>query len=966
MCKVKAICILFILISFQVFGQNLDLKFYLQNSNPSVAEIHPIIKIQNLGQSTVDLGLLKIRYYRTKEGTTDEYMNVYYTQVGAYNVNYYMTDSYYEIGYKSNSGMLYQWWEINVDFAVHKADWSLYDQSNDFSFMYSSNGNFINNYNIAVFYNNVKVWGNVPAVVTTPIVTEAPSETPYVEVVTAAPVVTAVPEVATPSPEAQISTPYPVDGAETILIEAEDAACYWPWASKSDSYNDLTPDTSASQEIFMGIMGYANAPYSAPSDGHIVFTFTPSQSDYYSIYVRTNSPYNGSDELWISIDSGSFFKWDPQDGGNFVSHTWMWNKANESYFSAGSTHTFTLAYTNEQNKIDMLAVSNDPAFESNMPGPVPLSTATSMETAPVNPPAPRYGHLKVVNGQICDANGNPVQLRGIATHGPQWYRVVPGKTIANMKLTFGIDVVRLAMYVDGGMPGDYWNGYMADKNSRKYYISQLVNDAIEQGLYVIIDWHVHKNMDFNDEYLGQAIKPEAIKFFDEMSRIYSSYPHVLFEIANETGAGEASWAQLKAYSEDLIPVIRNNDRDGYKNLIIVPTPDWDQQIAQPISNRISSGNSENVLYAFHFYAASHDYLKSQLTSALNAKLPVFVSEFGTCDYSVAYNNFSQSDSWINSYLNPNKISWVNWALSNRDDASALLKPGVSMAGPWTEDDLTETGKYIKDRIDGITTVVTAEPTPEPTPFFGMGSSASNPICFSSSDMGYYRPIDLSNGYAWVMFPKPVSQLYLRNTGIQFAVTVEDANNQSLVGTNGSMLWDWNTSMKSYNSNLYKLVWNGGNYSVGIDYETEESVEASADLPMVHFASYNYSFLNIQHRWGGQAVLSNDANLKANAQFRLVPGLADPSKVSIESVNFPGMYLRHSNYKVYQHPYDGSQSFREDATWTKVPGLAGGNGYSFSSYNYPDHFIRHIYGYIQINQINTDQERQDATFIEIKE
>ncbi|MBN2737229.1 MAG: cellulase family glycosylhydrolase [Spirochaetales bacterium] len=655
----------------------------------------------------------------------------------------------------------------------------------------------------------------VPSEIPTEIPTEVPSEIPT-ETPTEVPTPVEDPTIA----PTEVPTPLPEGEAETTFIEAEDAACYWPWASKSDSYKDNSPLDSASQEIFMGIMGYVQSSSEPPKDGHMVFTFTVKQGGAYNLYARTRAPNDGADELWVSIDDQSFFKWDTL-GSSFVPSVWQWSNFYNTKFSAGTSHRVTFAYTNSENKIDMIAITNDPYFEGNEPDPKPLSSALSMEVPPSSPPATRYGNLQTLNGKLCDENGNPVQLRGIATHGPQWYRVVPNETIPNLKKTFEIDVVRIAMYVDGGMPYDFWNGYMADKEKRKYYVSQLVNDAIEEGIYVIIDWHIHKNMDFNDEYFGEPNKPEAVKFFDEMSRIYAKYPNVIFEIANETGAGEASWSQLKAYSQDLIPVIRANDNDGHANIIIVPTPDWDQQITLPIGDPLTGDFAKNIVYAFHFYASSHDHLKPLLESALAAKLPIFVSEFGTCDYSVSYNDFTKADSWLDDYLKPNQISWVNWSLCNRDDASALIKPGVSMAGPWTDDDLTENGLYIKARLTGNSPNITLAPTPEPTPYVGPGISKDNPVEFSTSDIGSYKVIDLSNGYSWVKFSESVQQLHIRNTGIQFAVTVENDNANTLASTNGSMVWDWDAaSSGAKGTDLMKIVWNDGNASVSLSWNSE--------------------------------------------------------------------------------------------------------------------------------------------------
>lgn len=85
--------------------------------------------------------------------------------------------------------------------------------------------------------------------------------------------------------------------------------------------------------------------------------------------------------------------------------------------------------------------------------------------------------------------------------------------------------------------------------------------------------------------------------------------------------------------------------------------------------------------------------------------------------------------------------------------------------------------------------------------------------------------------------------------------------------------------------------------------------------------------------GSSALDKNDAT------WIVRRGLADDSCVSFESRNYPGDFLRHSNFQLYRQPMDGSALFRADATFCLQSGKSG-SGTSFASYNYPDRFIRH--------------------------
>lgn len=79
--------------------------------------------------------------------------------------------------------------------------------------------------------------------------------------------------------------------------------------------------------------------------------------------------------------------------------------------------------------------------------------------------------------------------------------------------------------------------------------------------------------------------------------------------------------------------------------------------------------------------------------------------------------------------------------------------------------------------------------------------------------------------------------------------------------------------------------------------------------------------------------------KGDASWIVRRGLASSSCVSFESRNFPGDFLRHSNYQLLRQPMDGSSLFRADATFCAQAAHAGA-GTSFASYNFPTRFIRH--------------------------
>lgn len=320
------------------------------------------------------------------------------------------------------------------------------------------------------------------------------------------------------------------------------------------------------------------------------------------------------------------------------------------------------------------------------------NTSTAKKPAATVPPAPsdpkgttpvsQHGQLSVKNGQLVDKSGKGYQLRGMSTHGLTWFpEFVNESAFKTLRDDWNTNVVRLAMYVD-----EWGNGqcYMGNKSGSLELLEKGVDICIKLDMYVIIDWHVLNPGD-PSKYTN-----EAKSFFETVSKRYAKYPNVIYEICNEPNGG-ASWSgNIKPYAEKIIPVIRKN---APNSVIIVGTPTWSQEIDKPLSDPL---NYKNVMYAFHFYAATHAGLRSNVENCVAQGLPVFVSEFGTCDASGGgANDFNETQKWL-SYFDKQGISYCNWSICNKDETCSVLRPGTSANGNWSESNLTENGKWMRN------------------------------------------------------------------------------------------------------------------------------------------------------------------------------------------------------------------------------------------------------------------------------
>ena len=303
---------------------------------------------------------------------------------------------------------------------------------------------------------------------------------------------------------------------------------------------------------------------------------------------------------------------------------------------------------------------------------------------PLESGAKEPGALSVEGTQLVDEEGNPVQLKGISTHGLAWYpQYVSEACFRQIKEEWGMDVVRLAMYTAES------GGYCTDGNqdALKALVREGVEYATDCGLYVIIDWHILSDGNPN------AHLEEAEAFFREMSAEYADYDNIIYEICNEPNGG-VSWAEIKSYAEQVIAAIREKDEDG---IILVGTPNWSQQVDQAAADPITGYG--NIMYTLHFYAATHkDSLRGAMVQAVADGLPVFVSEYGICDASGNGGiDAAQAAEWVR-VMDDCGISYVAWNLSDKAETSAILRNGCGKDSGFAWEDLSDSGRWLLDML----------------------------------------------------------------------------------------------------------------------------------------------------------------------------------------------------------------------------------------------------------------------------
>lgn len=305
---------------------------------------------------------------------------------------------------------------------------------------------------------------------------------------------------------------------------------------------------------------------------------------------------------------------------------------------------------------------------------------------PGTTPVAINGRLHVCGVNLCNQYDKPVQLRGVSTHGLQWfgdcYKAASLDALAN---DWKADLLRVSMYVQEG-------GYETDPAGFTDQVNNIVDLAAARGMYALIDFHTLTPGDPNYNL------ERAKTFFAAVSARNAGKNNVIYEIANEPNG--VSWASIKSYAEQVIPVIRANDPGS---VVVVGTRGWSSlgvseggNETEVINNPV---NAQNVMYTFHFYAASHGDAYRDTVRRAAARIPLFVTEFGTVDYTGS-GPFDQASSttWLD-LLDSLKISYANWTFSDAPESSAALLPGTCAGSNFSGTDvLTASGKFIRSRI----------------------------------------------------------------------------------------------------------------------------------------------------------------------------------------------------------------------------------------------------------------------------
>ncbi len=423
-------------------------------------------------------------------------------------------------------------------------------------------------------------------------------------------------------------------------------------------------------------------------------------------------------------------------------------------------------------------------------------------------PVAIHGSLSVSGNKIVNKNGIAVSFAGNSLFwsndgwgGEKYYNA---NVVSWLQKDWNAGIIRAAMGVED--PG----GYLESKASNVAKVKRVVDAAIANNMYVLIDWHSHN---------AEKYPNEAIEFFTGMAQTYGKNPHVIYEIYNEPI--HVSWSNtIKPYAERVIDAIRAIDPD---NLIIVGTPKWSSNVDEAANDPIQRNN---IAYTIHFYAAQHKQdFRNKCQYALNKGVALFATEWGTVnangDGAVDEN---ETNIWMD-FLKRNHISHCNWSINDKNEGASALTSNPSSQGNWSSSNLTWSGSFVRNILKSYDYGKLTD-----------GTSFSNAPIITSSKLSYTFKIAYTATQSRDLI---VSFLDKQGSVLASSKTQVSGSGEKEVVLDLSQLPEISSDY-SYTCEIRPL---GGNESTNLEKRTISNVTIVANEPLAIIEAESYNVMS---------------------------------------------------------------------------------------------------------------------------
>ena len=309
-----------------------------------------------------------------------------------------------------------------------------------------------------------------------------------------------------------------------------------------------------------------------------------------------------------------------------------------------------------------------------------------------------WGRLKLVGNQLCDENGERIQLKGWSTAGNFDTSCLKDTNALKQMKEWGANIVRLPQYINNKS----YNSFSEEEYKR------YIDATADLGMYILADWNVLKSDDCTEcgnphNFIEEGkFNTSATTFFKAIASYVKEkeYKHVLYEVCSEP-APDVTWDSIKSYAEKMIDVIYQNEcAPTQTHIVIVVTPNWSQRPSDAFNNKITTDKAQ-VMYAFHVMD-SNEFDPTSNSSKLNVyksairQLPVFISEWSMSDGTTNTNRELGMDFYnATEGMYGQVVSWCNWSWSNDLDDNSAFK------GSCEDAELSPFGKRVVEMLQTI-------------------------------------------------------------------------------------------------------------------------------------------------------------------------------------------------------------------------------------------------------------------------
>lgn len=488
----------------------------------------------------------------------------------------------------------------------------------------------------------------------------------------------------------------------------------------------------------------------------------------------------------------------------------------------------------------------------------------------------------------------------------------------------------------------FFKGYATDGDTATLVWHKIVGSSLDDlDLYMFDE----SNNNMIDNSISSINNVERVKASAE-------YPSVVLKVNYFTGNSHFALATEEGFTEVQPPIISTD--------LSVPF-----YSGLPNPGRVNSGSTFTVAATvrndgdLNAFAVQVNLVLPSGFELVSGSNPQFIGKIDAKSSAAATwtvraptlsGPWNTAGQLINKYqFTANTFSSAYYETFSASDSKWLV---VSVPNAWIQlDSYNYPGRYIRHKsylgeVDPINTLDTQDFTFRLVP----GLADSNFVSFESVNFpGYYLR---HSNYRLTLQKGTSDQLFKNDATFKILPGLAYPDGYGFV------------SFESYNFPGYYIRHSGFHLYLGTgtsDLFKNDATFWAKDC-WASLRSYNFPAHYMRHRsYLGELTTVSSSTDKSDASFRIVPGLADSTGVSFESLNFPDYYLKHTNFRLILQKATSDQLFKSDATFWPRRGLQDSSAMSFESYNFPGFYIRHSNFHLYVQRWDTDLFKRDATF-----